>query len=70
MTTLLNYGVAFFQVVVINCAQPVNWEYCYRVDQWLIPTLKEGFELYTGKVVPYEEEKKTLQGINTNQPTQ
>ena len=52
---------AFFMVVVLNCVQPVNWKYCYRVDQWLIPDLIHAWELKTGKYVPYQEEKDYLQ---------
>jgi len=52
---------AFFMVVVLNCVQPVNWKYCYRVDQWLIPDLIHAWELKTGKYIPYQEEKDYLQ---------
>ena len=52
---------AFFMVVVLNCVQPVNWKYCYRVDQWLIPDLIHAWEFKTGKYVPYQEEKEYLQ---------
>jgi len=52
---------AFFMVVVLNCVQPVNWKYCVRVDQWLIPDLIHAWELKTGKYVPYQEEKEYLQ---------
>ena len=54
---------AFFQVVVMNCIQPVNWQYCYRVDQWLIPDLIEGIMIYTGDKVPYQTEKDYLNSI-------
>jgi len=70
MHTILNYGISFFQVVILNCVQPVNWNYCSQVDQWLIPGLREGWDLYTGKVTPYEEERNIIQGINTNIPDQ
>ena len=46
MTTLVNYLTAFWSVVVVNCVQPVNWEYCKNVDDWLIPGIKEGIHLY------------------------
>jgi len=52
---------AFFMVVVLNCVQPVNWKYCIRVDQWLIPDLIHAWELKTGKYVPYQNEKEYLQ---------
>ena len=39
---------------VLECScnelhQPVNWKYCYRVDEWLIPDLVQGYKLWTGK---------------------
>jgi len=47
----------------MNCIQPVNWQYCYRVDQWLVPELHEGWKLYTKEVVPYQKEKDYLKGL-------
>ena len=61
MYTFINYGVAFFQVVIVNCVQPVNWEYCYPVDQWLVQDLQYAWELKTGKVHPYQTEKEYLE---------
>ena len=61
MLTLWIHTVAFFQVVVMNCIQPVNWQYCYRVDQWLIPDLVEGYEIWTKQKHPYQAEKDYLQ---------
>jgi len=61
MLSLWIHLKAFFMVVVLNCVQPVNWKYCYRVDQWLIPDLIHAWELKTGKYVPYQEEKDYLQ---------
>jgi hypothetical protein len=60
MTTIWNYTVAFFQVVVMGCIQPVNWEYCYLIDQWLIPDIQEGWQHYTGEIIPYQTEKDYL----------
>ena len=60
MLSLWIHLVAFFQVVVVNCIQPVNWQYCYRVDQWLLPEIKQGYELWTGQTTPYEKEKDFL----------
>jgi len=47
-------------VVVLNCVQPANWKYCYRVDQWLIPDLIHAWELKTGQKHIYQEEKEYL----------
>lgn len=64
MLTILNYATAFWSVVVMNCVKPVNWEYCYRIDQWLIPDLVYAWELKTRKVVPYQTEKEYLMGLD------
>jgi hypothetical protein len=54
---------AFFAVVVVGCSQPVNWSHCVRVDQWLLPEVKEGYKLWTGESKPYQNEKDFLDGI-------
>ena len=56
--------VAFFQVVVMNCIQPANWKYCYRVDQWLIPDLVEGYEIWSGQKKVYQNEKDYLNSLD------
>ena len=48
----------------MNCIQPVNWKYCYRVDQWLVPDIQEGWKHYTGEIVPYQKEKDYLKNIS------
>ncbi len=65
MNTFLIHLVAFFQVVVMNCIQPVNWKYCYRVDQWLIPDMIEGYKIWSGKTHPYQNEKDYLKGLES-----
>ena len=49
----------------MNCVQPVNWKYCYRVDQWLIPDLVEGYEIWSGQKKIYQNEKDYLNEINS-----
>ena len=61
MFTLWIHFKAFFAVVVVSCAHPVNWEQCVRVDQWLIPDLVEGYEIWTKEKHPYQAEKDYLQ---------
>ena len=63
MYTILNYVTAFWTVVVMNCVKPVNWQYCYRVDEWLIPELIYAWELKTGKKHIYQSEKEYLDSI-------
>ncbi|MAR17893.1 MAG: hypothetical protein CML44_00805 [Rhodobacteraceae bacterium] len=57
MLSLWIYIRSFFTVVVVSCSHPVNWEQCVRVDQWLLPEVKEGYRLWTGEVTPYEKER-------------
>tara|TARA_R110001606_G_scaffold8553_2_gene37644 strand:- start:2015 stop:2209 length:195 start_codon:yes stop_codon:yes gene_type:complete len=63
MYTIFIHVLAFSQVVVMNCVQPVNWKYCYRVDQWLIPELKYAWKLKTGEIHPYQSEKEYLESF-------
>lgn len=49
MLTIINHVTAFWTVVVMNCIQPVNWQYCYRVDQWLLPEVMIGIQYYLDK---------------------
>lgn len=46
----------------MNCIQPVNWKYCYRVDEWLIPEVVEGYKLWRGEKHIYQNEKEYLNG--------
>ena len=39
MTTIINHAAAFWTVVVMNCIQPVNWQQCLPVHEWLLPML-------------------------------
>jgi len=59
--------VAFWNVVVMNCIQPVNWAQCYRVDQWLIPDIQHAWKIKTGEYIPYQDEKIYIEKINGNE---
>jgi hypothetical protein len=48
----------------MNCVQPVNWQYCYRVDQWLLPEVVQGYKLWTGQEKIYEKEKDYLNSLD------
>lgn len=56
-----NYAGAFWTTVVLGCIQPVNWEYCLPVQDWLFPALIDYVEFRTTE--PYEKEKKSLQNF-------
>jgi len=51
-------------VVVLNCVQPANWKYCYRVDQWLIPDVVEGYQIWSGQKKVYQNEKDYLNSLD------
>ena len=62
MLTITNYLTAFWTVVVMNCIQPANWQYCYRIDQWLLPDLYQGAQIYLDKRMDflYKSEREYL----------
>jgi len=65
MLTFWIHLVAFWQVVVMNCIQPINWQYCYRVDQWLLPEVQEGYRIWSGQSHPYQNEKDYLNNLSS-----
>ncbi len=50
---------AFFTTVVVGCAQPVNWEHCYPVSDWMIPWMHDVIHMHENGA--YHSEKCTLQ---------
>lgn len=65
MYTILNYAASFWTVVVMNCIQPVNWEACLPVHEWLLPELEYAWKLKTGEIVPYQKEIDYLNGFKS-----
>ena len=65
MLTIINHVTAFWTVVVMNCIQPVNWQYCYRVDQWLLPEVMIGIQYYLDKDMNflYNTEREYLKNL-------
>ena len=64
MHTFVSYLSAFWTVVVMNCIQPVNWKYCYRVDQWLVPGVMEGIEILNDQSIIYKTEREYLKRLD------
>jgi hypothetical protein len=60
MTTIINYVTAFWSVVIMNCIQPVNSQYCYRIDQWLVPEIVYGWKIKNGEIQIYKNEREYL----------
>ncbi len=60
MLTFWIHLVAFYEVVVLNCIQPVNWKYCLPVHEWLVPELVQGYKIWQGQEHIYQNEKDYL----------
>ena len=62
MTSIINYAAAFWAVVVMNCIQPVNWEACMPVHEWLLPEVMIGIEFFLDKDMNflYNDERELL----------
>ena len=68
MLTIWIHLVAFWNVAVMNCVQPVNWKYCYKVNEWLVPELMQGVKIYLDKDGSglYEKEKIYLERVRNS----
>jgi hypothetical protein len=62
MLTIINHVSAFWTVVVMNCIQPANWQYCLPVHEWLLPELHVGITMFFDKEKSflYKSEKEYL----------
>ena len=62
MLTVTNHLTAFWTVVVMNCIQPANWQYCLPVHEWLLPELVIGIEYFLDKEMNflYSNEREFL----------
>ena len=62
MLSIANHLTAFWSVVVINCIQPVNWQYCLPVHEWLVPDVMIGIEYFLDKDMNflYNDERELL----------
>jgi len=59
----MNWGyiTAFWTTVVMNCVQPVNWEACLPVQDWLFPAIGDYIRFKTEE--PYASEKRFLRSV-------
>ena len=62
----MNWGYisAFWTTVVMNCVQPVNWEACLPVQDWLFPAIGDYIRFKTEE--PYASEKRALRSIRVD----
>ena len=44
--------------MVVQCGKPVNWDQCSRVNDWLVPWVRDVTEMYQKGA--YHSEKKIL----------
>ena len=56
------YVSAFWTTVVVQCAKPANWDQCLRVNDWLVPWVRDVTEMYQKGA--YASEKKILRESN------
>lgn len=65
MTSIINYATAFWSVIVMNCIQPVNWEACMPVHEWLLPDIMIGIEYFLDKDMKflYNDEREILKRL-------
>ena len=65
MLTITNYLTAFWSVVVVNCIQPANWQYCMPVHEWLLPEVMVGIQYYLDKDMNflYNTEREYLKNL-------
>tara|TARA_Y100000004_G_scaffold63233_1_gene70862 strand:+ start:1605 stop:1793 length:189 start_codon:yes stop_codon:yes gene_type:complete len=49
---------AFWSTVIVNCAQPTNWDRCSRVNDWLVPWVRDVVEMHDKGA--YHDEKQKL----------
>lgn len=65
MLSIVNHVTAFWSVVVMNCVQPVNWQYCLPVHEWLVPEIIIGIEYFLDKDMNflYNDERELLDGL-------
>jgi hypothetical protein len=63
-----SYVVALWSTLIVPCVTvPENWKYCSKdLDVWLYPELVRGWDLITGREVPYQSEQEALQSQKGN----
>tara|TARA_Y100001938_G_scaffold135468_1_gene197178 strand:+ start:406 stop:567 length:162 start_codon:yes stop_codon:yes gene_type:complete len=48
----------------MNCIQPVNWNNCKDLNEWLVPGIREGVEILLNPSTIYQSERDYLDNIN------
>ena len=57
----MNWGYisALWSTLLLNCIQPVNWQACLPVHEWLFPAIGDLIRFKTEE--PYASEKRALE---------
>jgi len=55
---VIHFLGAFWTTVVVQCAKPANWEYCFPVTPWIIPWVHD--VIHMKEDGPYYEQKVFL----------
>ena len=60
LSMTLLYLTAFFNTVVMNCIQPINWNNCKDPHIWLYPEIVRGWKMLTDDLCLYCDEKDKI----------
>ena len=60
---ILLYLQAAWSTLVVPCVtNPENWRQCFtKHNEWLIPELIRGYEIWSGQETPYQDESDEKQ---------
>lgn len=65
MSIILKVINMFILVLNMCNSNDFNRQQCIKDwDVWLVPELQKGWDIYSGKEVPYQNEKEILEDIN------
>ena len=62
MLTLINYLAGMWTVVMACVTVPENWQHCRKVDEWLLPEIQRGYDIWSGRETIYQEERDYIDG--------
>ena len=65
MSIILKIINMFILLFTMCNSNDFNRQQCIKEwDVWLVPELQKGWDIYSGKEVPYQNEKEILEDIN------
>ena len=60
LSMALIYLTTFFNTVVLNCIQPINWQNCKDPHIWLFPELTKGLKMLIHEPCLYCDEQDKI----------